>query len=70
MLRILILSEFRVDNANDGSRSIFSFVRKSPTGRNNIRTWLTFTPVDRADYRVGVAKEKTIQADHGRRRDL
>ena len=39
-------------NANDGDRSIFSFVRKSPTKRNNILYVVNFTPVDRPDYRV------------------
>ena len=45
-------------NANDGDRSIFSFVRKSPTKRNNILYVVNFTPVDRPDYRVGVPKKK------------
>ena len=45
-------------NADDGDRSIFSFVRKSPTKRNNILVVCNFTPVDRLDYRVGVPKKK------------
>lgn len=45
-------------NADDGDRSIFSFVRKSPTKRNNILYIVNFTPVDRSDYRVGVPKKK------------
>ena len=45
-------------NADDGDRSIFSFVRKSPTKRNNILYIANFTPVDRPDYRVGVPKKK------------
>ena len=45
-------------NANDGDRSIFSFVRKSPTKRNNILVVCNFTPVDRPDYRVGVPRKK------------
>lgn len=45
-------------NPNDGDRSIFSFVRKSPTKRNNILLVVNFTPVDRPDYRVGVPKKK------------
>ena len=45
-------------NANDNTRSIFSFVRKSPTKRNNILYVVNFTPVDRPDYRVGVPKKK------------
>ncbi len=45
-------------NANDGDRSIFSFVRWSPTGRNNLLFVCNFTPVARPDYRVGVPKRK------------
>jgi 1,4-alpha-glucan branching enzyme len=45
-------------NAEDGNRSIFSFVRKSPTKRNNILIVCNFTPVARPDYRVGVLKKK------------
>lgn len=45
-------------NADDGDRSIFSFVRKSPTKRNNILVVCNFTPVERPDYRVGVPKKK------------
>ena len=45
-------------NPNDGDRSIFSFVRKSPTKRNNILVVCNFTPVARPDYRVGVPKKK------------
>ncbi len=45
-------------NADDGDRSIFSFVRKSPTGRNNLLFVCNFTPVARPDYRVGVPKKK------------
>ncbi|MDD3339303.1 MAG: 1,4-alpha-glucan branching protein GlgB [Lachnospiraceae bacterium] len=45
-------------NADDAERSIFSFIRKSPTGRNNLLFVLNFTPVPRPDYRVGVPKRK------------
>ncbi|MGI6069490.1 MAG: 1,4-alpha-glucan branching protein GlgB [Blautia sp.] len=45
-------------NANDGNRSIFSFVRKSPTKRNNLLFVINFTPVDRPEYHVGVPKKK------------
>ena len=51
-------SAFEWINANDGDRSIFSFIRKSPTGRNNILVVCNFTPVARPDYRVGVPKKK------------
>ena len=45
-------------NADDGDRSIFSFVRHSPTGRNNLLFVCNFTPIERRDYRVGVPKRK------------
>ena len=45
-------------NANDGDRSIFSFVRHGKTGRNNLLFVCNFTPVERPDYRVGVPKKK------------
>ena len=45
-------------NADDADRSIFSFVRKSPTGRNNLLFVCNFTPMARLDYRVGVPKKK------------
>lgn len=45
-------------NADDGDRSIFSFVRYSPTGRNNMLFVCNFTPIERPDYRVGVPKMK------------
>ena len=51
-------SGFEWINADDGYRSIYSFVRKSPTGRNNLLVVCNFTPVERPDYRVGVPKKK------------
>ena len=45
-------------NADDASRSIYSFIRKSPTGRNNLLFVINCTPVAREDYRVGVPKKK------------
>ena len=48
-------------NANDGDRSIFSFVRNSPKKRNNILVVCNFTPVARPDYRVGVPKKKNYK---------
>lgn len=49
---------FQWINANDGDRSIFSFVRYSPSKRNNLLFVINFTPVERPDYRVGVPKKK------------
>ncbi len=48
-------------NANDAERSIFSFVRKSKNGKNNLLFVCNFTPVARDDYRVGVPKQKTYK---------
>lgn len=43
-------------NPNDYERSIFSFVRKSKNGKNNLLFICSFTPVEREDYQVGVPK--------------
>ena len=45
-------------NADDGYRSIFSFVRHSEDGKKNLLFVCNFTPMERADYRVGVPKRK------------
>ena len=49
---------FQWVNADDCDRSIFSFIRWSPTGRNNLLFVCNFTPVARPDYRVGVPRKK------------
>ena len=41
-------------NADDSDRSIFSFVRHSKDGKNNLLFVVNFTPLERPDYRVGV----------------
>ena len=48
-------------NADDRERSIFSFVRKSKDGKNNLLFVINFTPVACEDYRVGVPKKKTYK---------
>ncbi|MCI7812427.1 MAG: 1,4-alpha-glucan branching protein GlgB [Lachnospiraceae bacterium] len=45
-------------NADDNSRSIFSFVRHSADKKNNLLFVINFTPVARPDYRVGVPRRK------------
>lgn len=40
-------------NADDGDRSIFSFVRHSESGKSNMLFVINFTPIERPDYRVG-----------------
>lgn len=60
---------FQWINANDGERSIYSFVRYSDTGRQNLLFVINFTPVVREDYRVGVPKKGTytlvLDNEHG-----
>ncbi len=48
-------------NANDGDRSIFSFVRKSKNGKRNLLFVCNFTPMEREDYRVGVPAKGTYK---------
>lgn len=47
---------FQWINANDGDRSILSFVRYSKDRKKSLLFVCNFTPVDRPDYRVGVPK--------------
>ena len=47
---------FQWVNANDGDRSIFSYIRRDETGKKNLLVICNFTPMERADYRVGVPK--------------
>ena len=49
---------FQWINCDDCFRSIYSFVRWSPTKRNNMLFVINFTPVEREDYRVGVPRKK------------
>ncbi len=44
--------------ADDKDRSIFTFVRKSENGKNNLLFICNFTPMERSDYRVGVLSSK------------
>ena len=45
-------------NADDAARSIFSFIRKSPTGRNNLLFVINYTPVSYTH--LDVYKRQTI----------
>lgn len=45
-------------NADDAENSVYSFVRKSSTGRNSLLFVLNMTPVRREAYRVAVPKNK------------
>lgn len=48
-------------NANDCERSIFSFIRWSKTGKNNLLFVCNFTPVEWSDYRVGLPQKKNLK---------
>ena len=60
---------FQWINANDGDRSIFSFIRRDETGKKNLLFIISFTPVDRPDYRIGVPKRGKftllLDSEHG-----
>ncbi len=45
-------------NADDGDRSIFSFIRKAKNGKDNLLFVINFTPVERPDYRCGIPVNK------------
>ncbi len=45
-------------NADDAERSIYSFVRKSSTGRNSLLFVLNMTPIKWENYQVPVPKKK------------
>ena len=47
---------FKWINADDGDRSIFSFVRYAKNHKKSLLFVCNFTPVERPDYRVGVPK--------------
>ncbi len=44
-------------NANDGDRSIFSFIRHGKDRKKNLLFVCNFTPMERPDYQVGVPKK-------------
>ncbi len=48
-------------NANDSYRSIFSFVRKSKNGKNNLLFVINMTPMRYDDYKVGVPENKRLK---------
>ncbi|XCP85639.1 1,4-alpha-glucan branching protein GlgB [Roseburia hominis] len=45
-------------NADDGYRSIYSFIRHSKDNKKNLLFVCNFTPMEWADYRVGVPRRK------------
>ncbi len=53
-----MLDGFTWINADDRYRSIYSFVRHSEGKKKNLLFVCNFTPMERADYRVGVPKRK------------
>lgn len=48
-------------NADDGFRSIYSFMRHSKDNKKNLLFVCNFTPVERPDYRVGVSRRKQLK---------
>ena len=60
---------FQWINANDGDRSIFSFIRRDETQKKNLLILCPFPPVARAAYRVGLPKRGTapllLDQEHG-----
>lgn len=52
---------FQWINADDNERSIFSFIRKSKDGKNNLIFIINFTPVARDDYYFGVPVKKSCK---------
>ncbi len=45
-------------NADNAEDSVYTYMRKSETGRNNILVVLNMTPMKRENYKVGVPKKK------------
>lgn len=48
-------------NADDGYRSIYSFMRHSKDNKKNLLFVCNFTPMERPDYRVGVSRRKQLK---------
>ena len=48
---------FQWINANDGDRSIFTFIRHAKDQKKSLLFVCNFTPVDRPDYQLGVPKK-------------
>ena len=48
-------------NADDSSRSIYSFIRHSADGKSNLLFVINFTPMAREDYWVGVPQSGTYK---------
>ncbi|WP_028234137.1 1,4-alpha-glucan branching protein GlgB [Pseudobutyrivibrio sp. MD2005] len=48
-------------NANDNYRSIFSFIRKSKSGKNNMLFVINMTPMRYDDYKVGVPENRKLK---------
>ena len=48
-------------NANDNYRSIFSFIRKSKNGKNNMLFVINMTPMRYDDYKVGVPENRKLK---------
>lgn len=49
---------FEWNNADDSYHSVYTFMRKSKDGKNNLLFICNFTPMKWEDYRIGVPKKK------------
>ena len=52
------LNGFEWINADDAYHGVYSFIRHSKTGKNNLLFVCNFTPMEWKDYRIGVPKKK------------
>ena len=48
---------FKWINADDTDKSLYSFIRMNSKGKENLAVVVNFTPIERADYRMGLPKE-------------
>ena len=48
---------FKWINADDTDKSLYSFIRMNSRGKDNLAVVVNFTPIERADYRMGLPKE-------------
>ena len=49
---------FEWNDADDAYHGVYSFMRKSKNGKNNLLFLCNFTPMKWEDYRIGVPKKK------------
>ena len=52
---------FEWNNADDSYHGVYTFTRKSKSGKKNLLFVCNFTPMEWKDYRIGVSKKKTYK---------